>query len=313
MSGKTAKNTNDILIGIEPMVWSILSHYKGMDKTELEDIKQDVMIHIWTKILPAYDGRQCKFSSFAYRCAVNFINSKMRSRRRRAARMSGVVNRYYGQGAGAEGHARVERMLSIVTVVGGLKPIESKVLEMMLDDSRTSQNAIAKRLGYKSCSAASMILLRMRRRLREAGIDLILRRERIESGREAAIMEITTDIEAGVDENAIEDQKEKAAASEEGSAHGGLGAAGEDMEREAPDRRSKARMGEVEGADPQKQGGEGAADRHSRHPPGASKGRGDQERRVRPHGGGPRVQGRLYSGGVQHVFERGRLVEGRAS
>lgn len=201
MAGKKGPNVNAMLIGIEPMIWSILSHYKGMDRAELEDIKQDVLIHVWVKAVPAYDGRQCKFSSFAYRCAVNFINSKMRSRRRRGVRMEGVAETHYRRMGGLDGHARAARMALIVKVVGVLKPIESKVLEMMLDDPRTSQNAIAKRLGYKSCSAASMILLRMRRRLREAGIDMLLRRERKESGKEAAIMEIFTDINAGVDKN----------------------------------------------------------------------------------------------------------------
>lgn len=164
-----------MLRGIEPMIWSILNKYKGIPYESMKDLKQDVMIYLLHNVMPKFDPKVAKFSSFAYRCIVNFINRRLHRDKRRydrdiqaAERYYDTVNERYASGvATCEGeYAEILRNITSGNDTELMKGKELKAIRIIMDDPYVTQKNLARRLRYRHSSAVSMMLLRMRKRLR---------------------------------------------------------------------------------------------------------------------------------------------------
>jgi DNA-directed RNA polymerase specialized sigma24 family protein len=161
------------------MIWSIISKYQYLSKCDKEDIKQEVLIFLWEKIIPVYDYERAhaKFSSFAYRCIVNFVNRRIQKMNRLYSYKENAAHIYY--------EIQDERVSKNVLIAKEkakffedlvkedkikLKPKEKIVLNIIIDNPDITQREISERLGYKHPSAISMMLLRLRRRLAKSTI-----------------------------------------------------------------------------------------------------------------------------------------------
>lgn len=164
---------NDMLKSIEPMIFSILRKYKNISMDDMEDFKQEIMMFLWNKVIPAYKSDlSTKFSSFAYRCIVNFVNRKIHVRDRNYHYEKNASHSFYDiQTERCSEHVRLsrtkiqifEKMIKQNEII--LKPKEKKVIQMILNSPDITQREIADKLGYKHASAISMMILRLRRRL----------------------------------------------------------------------------------------------------------------------------------------------------
>jgi RNA polymerase sigma factor (sigma-70 family) len=171
---KKIDRDNELLSGIEPMIWSILSKYTNVGKKELEDVKQDTMIFIWKRVIPDFKpSMKTKFSSFAYRCAVNFINRQIKKIFRKQVRDTGAYSTHYEkiEERKLEPVEDARRKISSFEKLmesenrDCIKPMEMRVVKIIMDKPDITQREVALKLGYKYPSAISMMLLRMRRRL----------------------------------------------------------------------------------------------------------------------------------------------------
>lgn len=174
MSQNNDKKVNEMLVGIEPMIWSILNSYKNLSHQDREDICQDVMIFIANKVIPAYDAsKNTKFSSFAYRCILNFVNRYMNKRKRLAEYNHISAEIFYEKMNERKSHdtERARERIQVFEEMFNeermeLKPKERVVIQMILDDPDITQREISEAMGYSHPSAVSMMLLRLRRRLK---------------------------------------------------------------------------------------------------------------------------------------------------
>lgn len=172
-SNPQTETVNQRLKGIEPMIWSILSGYGGLSNQDREDLKQDVLIYLWEHVLPQWEPERAKWSSFAYRCSVNFINRRLFSRNRRERNVSVAVDRFQDiiNDRKEEENSVCEQKTYILDIVikkksGVLKPKEIVVLSLMRDDPAITQKDIAEIMGYNHPSAISMMMTRMRKKIR---------------------------------------------------------------------------------------------------------------------------------------------------
>ena len=166
---------NEMLCGIEPMIWSILSKYKMVPYETQKDIKQEAMIYLACKVIPKFNPALAKFSSFAYRCVTNFINRRLQRDVRRGTRDLAAAERYHGKIAERTdlGPLTLEGECSeiLVNITSGadmaiMKGKELMAIMLIMENPYITQRNIARKLGYKRPSAVSMMLLRMRKRLK---------------------------------------------------------------------------------------------------------------------------------------------------
>ena len=165
---------DEVLRGVEPMIWSILAKFNGLSKEDREDLKQEVMIHLWNKVIPKHDPRISKLSSFIYRCATNFIIRKVRKMTRERESSSdaafGFTERKMERLSSRAIDAAKDRLehLTYLLEDGDLaRAREAVVVELISGNPNITQREIADEMGYKHPSAISMMLLRMRKRLHE--------------------------------------------------------------------------------------------------------------------------------------------------
>lgn len=173
------KEINDMLTSVEPMIWSILSKYGNLTKGDMEDLKQEILIFLWEKIIPAYDYNKAnaKFSSFAYRCIVNFINRKIQKIKRNHFNETNAAHIYYD--VCEERHSdnvlqAREKVHFFEKIIKNneikLRPKEKIVINLIINNPDITQRTISTIMGYKHPSAISMMLLRLRRRLKKSPI-----------------------------------------------------------------------------------------------------------------------------------------------
>jgi RNA polymerase sigma factor (sigma-70 family) len=164
-----------MLRGIEPMIWSILNKYKNIPYETMKDLKQDVMVYLLNNVMPKFDPKLAKFSSFAYRCIVNFINRRLYRDKRRHDRDLSAAERYYdtvkerysaGMATFEGEYAEILYNITSGVDIGLMKGKELKAIKIIMDNPYVTQKSLAKRLKYRHSSAVSMMLLRMRKRLK---------------------------------------------------------------------------------------------------------------------------------------------------
>jgi RNA polymerase sigma factor (sigma-70 family) len=166
---------NQILCGVEAMVWSILAGFHKLSHEDKEDLKSEIMIYLHRKILPKYDPtRNAKFSSFAYKCIVNFIKRKLFARKKRRKRQAVVHHTFQEDIDNEERHKalecaqnRVVKLRDAISDGGVLKPKEMVVFFLMDHNPDLTQREIAEIVGYKHPSAISMMMSRMREKLKK--------------------------------------------------------------------------------------------------------------------------------------------------
>jgi RNA polymerase sigma factor (sigma-70 family) len=158
------------------MIWSIIQGYSGLSPEDKQDLKQDVMVYIWNLVMEQYNpDKGAKFSSFAYRCAVNFINRKLYSRGRKNTTHQRALEVYKDKESekNAEASEVVHDKLRVVYDMivrddDALKPKEKAVILIMIDDPYITQKEIAEIMGYRHPSAISMMMSRIRNKARIA-------------------------------------------------------------------------------------------------------------------------------------------------
>lgn len=169
------KSSEELLIGIEPMIWSILQNYVGILKEDKEDLKQEVMIYIWNKVIPQYDEeRGAKFSSFAYRCVVNFVNRKLYTKNRKKINYTNAIDairntrrEFHEEEIGITAE-KLKLLRELVSKEGGpFKEREKIVMTMMINRPSITQKEIADTLEYRHPSAVSMMMSRIRRKIKK--------------------------------------------------------------------------------------------------------------------------------------------------
>ena len=153
---------NQRLEGIRPMIYSILKGYGGLSREDRLDLLQEVMVYIWQHVIPSYDPeRGTKFSSFTYRCAVNFINRKVKGiTRDRVYNTDAIETFSNGESEKYDEDTirkkeRVNTLSQIVCSNSVLKHKERVVLTIMMDDPFVTQKKIAEIIGYSHPSAVS--------------------------------------------------------------------------------------------------------------------------------------------------------------
>ncbi len=171
----TAEENNKILLSVDSMVWSIIGKYKNVLHEDMKDIKQDILLHLVDKIIPRHDPEISKFSSFAYRCIVNFINRRLRRDRRRVEKECMAAHMHYSKIFERDSMEPLTQNGEYSEIINGLtreefgemKGKELKAIVIMVDNPFITQKTLAKKLGYKHPSAVSMMLIRMRKRLKK--------------------------------------------------------------------------------------------------------------------------------------------------
>ena len=173
----TTDQVNEILSGVSPMIWSILSGYGGLSNQDREDLKQEVLVYLWEHVLPQYTPGRAKFSSFAYRCAVNFINRKLFSSNRKSNNVRVAIDRFQDilNDRNNQSNSPVEDKCKALEIIirkkdGLLKPKEVVVLSLMRDNPYITQKDIAEIMGYNHPSAISMMMTRMRKKIKNVRI-----------------------------------------------------------------------------------------------------------------------------------------------
>jgi RNA polymerase sigma factor (sigma-70 family) len=162
------------------MIWSILQNYSGISKEDREDLKQEVMFYLWNHVMPQYDeSKGAKFSSFAYRCAVNFINRKLYSSNRKRLTYTKTIEtlrdtekEYYEEECSITSE-KIDMLKDLIDDDNGpFKDREKIVMIMMIDRPSITQKEIADTMGYRHPSAISMMMSRIRKKIRRALRDL---------------------------------------------------------------------------------------------------------------------------------------------
>lgn len=183
MSQTKTKNPNSgdcdpgqMLEGVEAMIWSIISSFSGLSIEDKKDIKQDVMIYLYQKVIPKFDpSRGTKFSSFAYRCIVNYVRRHLVNCNRKRIFLDNAAVEHYERAQTADKKERIhyanERLDGLFNNVTSnpeceLKVKEKIVLLLMKANPGITQKEIADIMGYKHPSAISMLVMRMRKKIR---------------------------------------------------------------------------------------------------------------------------------------------------
>jgi RNA polymerase sigma factor (sigma-70 family) len=166
------EKTNQILEDIHKMVWDIIHGY-NLSHDVKQDICQEAMIFLWQSIIPKYDEtRGAKFSSFAYRCVVNFINKKIKILNRRrlntisvdSEKLEGMASYEHDVCFDDDPRGKLEELIDFNE--GKMSEKEKTVLRLMRDVPHITQREIADIVGFKHPSAVSMLLKRVRKRIK---------------------------------------------------------------------------------------------------------------------------------------------------
>lgn len=166
-----------MLESVEAMIWSIISSFSGLSIEDKKDIKQDVMIYLYQKVIPKFDpSRGTKFSSFAYRCIVNYVRRHLVTANKKRVFLDNAAVEHYERSQLADKRERVhyanERLDGLFNNVTDnpeceLKVKEKVVLLLMRSNPGITQKEIADIMGYKHPSAISMLVMRMRKKIRK--------------------------------------------------------------------------------------------------------------------------------------------------
>jgi len=159
------------------MIWSIISSFSGLSFEDKKDIKQDVMIYLFQKVIPKFDpSRGTKFSSFAYRCIVNYVRRHIVTANRKRIYLDNAAVEHYERSCISAKSERVyyanERLDGLFHNVTEnpeceLRVKEKVVLLLMRSNPCITQKEIADIMGYKHPSAISMLVMRMRKKIRK--------------------------------------------------------------------------------------------------------------------------------------------------
>ena len=164
-----------ILRSIEAMIWSIISSFHGLEHEDKNDLKQDVLLYVYSELMPKYESnRGAKFSSFAYKCIVNFIRRRMYMKKRMEMAFIASIPEYYDRfGHGVKTMSAVVATEKINALVELLKrrnhPFSVKeraVIAILHDNLDITQREVARIMGYSHPSAVSMIISRMRKKMK---------------------------------------------------------------------------------------------------------------------------------------------------
>ncbi|MGQ4893469.1 MAG: sigma-70 family RNA polymerase sigma factor [Candidatus Njordarchaeia archaeon] len=167
----TLSEINEELIKIEHMIWSILQTFNNLSREDKEDLKQEVLIYLWQKVFPRYDSSKAKFSSYAYRCSVNFITKRLKRRRNIRCQEENCINEFYVRLEEARQVKECELSNEKVKFIESLpthpviKKKEKKVIEHIISNPYSTQREIAEKMGYSYPSAISMMMVRLRQKL----------------------------------------------------------------------------------------------------------------------------------------------------
>lgn len=163
-----------MLRSIEPMIWSILTGY-NIPAQDKSDLKSEAMIHLWQKVIPRFDeDRGVKFSSFAYRCVVNFINKKLYTNARKNHLTDEMHSTFSFQEYISNDGALGQQLAHVDALIGDkasqLKPREIEVLTILRENPSMTQRDIAAKIGYRHPSSVSMLLKRLRIKIRRMNL-----------------------------------------------------------------------------------------------------------------------------------------------
>jgi len=172
---KEKEKANEILLGVEPMLISMLNNYNGLTVEEKEDFKQECMFFIWQKVIPVYRDDISKISTFIYVCSRNFFNKHIsRYIKKDILRKSidvdnnPVVNSMEYNDSKKESIIKtkylMERSVEIFT------PKQQKVFYLMIHFPELTCRELAEILGYKNASSISMTVARMRKKVKKMKI-----------------------------------------------------------------------------------------------------------------------------------------------
>jgi DNA-directed RNA polymerase specialized sigma24 family protein len=177
---------SQVLEGIQPMLRRMAMNLTSQN--DVEDLVQRCMLSLWEKSLPRYDAwrvPKTKVTSFLHRCALMFMYQD--ARRRVAARRKHLkafpCTRKPGHGRDA---IRDSHMDDVAMPDQTIERIALHVLDNLEQYFTRSQvramravqanpqalhREVARMLGYRSPSSVSMILTRMRTRLRNFDLE----------------------------------------------------------------------------------------------------------------------------------------------
>jgi RNA polymerase sigma factor (sigma-70 family) len=189
MEKKKTDKDEQVLIGIKPMIWSIIHKYNNIPFQEKEDIYQEVSVFVVTKLIPKFDpSKKVKFSAFAFKCITNFVTYKATMYLKKKANViSGDdIFTFCQEHPGGffsivdekedvaekinfdEGRiAMLTQMLNDDSSECYLHPNEKNVIKLLFENPKMTQKEISDKLGYSYPSAVSAILNRMRSRFKK--------------------------------------------------------------------------------------------------------------------------------------------------
>jgi len=168
-----------ILRSIEAMIWSIISGFHGLEHEDKNDLKQDILCYVYQDLMPKYEAnRGAKFSSFAYKCIVNYLRRRMYVRNREEMAIASAAPEYYDRFAcGVKTPSAIlatEKINSLMELLKRKKqPFSTKekvIIAVLHDNTDITQREISQIMGYKHPSAVSMIVSRMRKKMKTAPI-----------------------------------------------------------------------------------------------------------------------------------------------
>jgi hypothetical protein len=177
-------NVSDVLHGVENMLYLLARSQarKRLREHEISEMVQACREWLWKRSLPKYDAhRGVKVQTFVYQCARNFFRQYLRAaaRSRKSTRRKKIIlvnpeHMLYSL------RARCESLDNRVAMVADdvmdhpekfFTEAQVQVFRMLLEHPNIPKQDLAAMLGYKRASSLSMMVRRIKERIREIDIE----------------------------------------------------------------------------------------------------------------------------------------------
>jgi DNA-directed RNA polymerase specialized sigma24 family protein len=175
---------SEVLHGVENMLYLLArSQSRGRLKDhEISEMVQECREWLWKRSLPKYDShRRVKVQTFIYQCARNFFRQHLRasSRSRKSTRRKKIflVNpEHMLHSLRARSEAIDDRVAVVAEDVMEhpdkfFTEAQIKVFQVLLQNPNVPKQDLAAMLGYKRASSLSMMVRRIKERIREIDIE----------------------------------------------------------------------------------------------------------------------------------------------